>query len=65
MFQWDLFSTLKNNHKAQVQVDQSPSYNTRYTESNRGESGAKPQTQWHRGKCPEQNTNGLCSMIKN
>jgi hypothetical protein len=27
--------------------------------------GEEPQTQGHRGKIPEQNTNGLCSKIKN
>ena len=35
--------------KPHVQVDQGPPHKTRYTESNRRESGEEPQTQWHRG----------------
>ena len=35
----DLFLTL---YKAQVQVDQGPQHKTRYTESNRRESGKEP-----------------------
>jgi hypothetical protein len=31
----------------------------------KGESGEEPQTHGHRGTFPEQNTNGLCSKIKN
>jgi hypothetical protein len=58
-------SILISLYKAQVQVDQGPPQNTRYTESNRRESGAKLQTHGHRGNFPEQNTNGLCSKIKN
>jgi hypothetical protein len=51
---------------AQVQVDQGPPYKTRYTETNRRESGEEPRIFWHRGKkIPEQNTNGLCCKIKN
>jgi hypothetical protein len=38
---------------------------TRYTETYRGESGEEPRTHGHRVKIPEQNTNGLCCMIKN
>ena len=34
-----IFVTL---HKAQVQVDQGPQHKTRYTESNRRESGKEP-----------------------
>ena len=52
-------------YKAQVQVDQGPSHKTRYTETYRGESGEEPQTHGLRGRIPEQNTNGLCSKIKN
>ena len=52
-------------YKAQVQVDQGPPHETRYTESNRGESGEEPRTHGHRGKFLEKNTNGLCSEIKN
>ena len=40
--------------KAQVQVDQGPPHKTRYTETNRKESGEEPQTQWQRGKFPDQ-----------
>jgi hypothetical protein len=46
-------------------VDQEPSYKTRYTESNRRESREKSQTCGHRGKVPEENTNGLYSKINN
>ena len=35
-------------HKAQVQVDQGPQHITRYTDSNRGDSGKGPHTHWHR-----------------
>jgi hypothetical protein len=38
---------------------------TRDTETYRGESGGKPQRYGHRGKIPEQNTNGLCYKIEN
>jgi hypothetical protein len=41
------------------------SLKTRYTESNRRESGEEHQTHGHRGKFPEQNTNALCSKINN
>ena len=47
-------------YKAQFQVDQGPPHKTKYTETNRRESGEKPQTRGHRGKFPEQNTNCLC-----
>jgi hypothetical protein len=40
-------------HKAQVQVDQGPQHKTRYTESNRKESGKEPRTHWHRGTFPK------------
>jgi hypothetical protein len=36
---------------------------TKCTESNRTESGEKPQTHQHRWKFPEQNTNGSGSKI--
>ena len=39
-------------HKAQVQVDQVPQHKTRYTESNRRESGEEPGTHCHRDKFP-------------
>jgi hypothetical protein len=52
-------------NKAQVQVDQGPPHNTRYTETNRKESGEEPRTHKHRGTFPEQNTNGLCCKTKN
>jgi hypothetical protein len=35
-------------HKAQLQVDQGPQHKTRYTKSNKRESGKEPQTHWHR-----------------
>jgi hypothetical protein len=61
----DPFVTL---HKAQVQVDQGPQHKTRYTESNRRESGKEPRTHWHRGgECGEiskQNSNGSGHWIK-
>ena len=41
-------------YKAQVQMDQGPPHKTRYTETNRKESGEKPQAHGHRGKFPEQ-----------
>jgi hypothetical protein len=37
----------------------------RNTETKRKESGEKSRTHGHRGKVPEQNSNGLCSKIKN
>ena len=47
-------------------MDQGPPHKTRYTETCRGQNGEKPkQTYGHRGKIPEQNTNGLCVKIKN
>ena len=52
-------------YKAQVQMDQKPPPETRYTESNRKESGEKSGTHRHRREFSEQNTNGLCSKIKN
>ena len=50
-------------YKAQVQVDQGSPHKTRYTETNRRESGEKPQTHGHRGNVTEQNENGFCSKI--
>jgi hypothetical protein len=35
-------------HKTQVQVDQSPQCKTRFTKSNRTESGEYPWTHWYR-----------------
>jgi hypothetical protein len=57
-------------YKAQIQVDQGPPHKTRYTETNKKkkkeeESGKEPQAHGHRVKFPEQNTNSLCSKIKN
>ena len=49
----------------QVQVDQGPPHKARYTETNRRESGEEPQTHRNKGNFPDQNTNGLCSKIKN
>jgi hypothetical protein len=52
-------------YKAQVQVDQGPPHKARYTETYRKETGKMFGTHGHRGNFPEQNTNGLCSKIKN
>jgi hypothetical protein len=52
-------------YRAQVQSDQGPPHKTRYTETNRKLSGGILQTHGHRGKFPEQNTNGLCSEVNN
>jgi len=46
-------------------VDQGPPHQTRYTQTNRRKSGEESQTPEHWRKFPEQNTNGLCSKIKN
>jgi hypothetical protein len=43
-------------------MDQGPQHETRYTESNRRESGKDSETQRHRGKFPKQNSNG--SVLK-
>jgi hypothetical protein len=37
----------------------------RETKTYRGESGETSQRYGHRGKVPEENTNGLCCKIKN
>jgi hypothetical protein len=58
-------SILISLYKGQIQVDQGPPHKTRYTESNRRENREEPQTHGHWGNFPEQNTNGLCSKIKN
>jgi hypothetical protein len=46
-------------------VDQRPPHKTRDTETYRGESGGKPRRYGHRGKIPEQNSNGFCYKIEN
>jgi hypothetical protein len=46
-------------------VDQGTPHKTRHTETYRGESGEELQRYGHRGKIPEQNTNGFCCKIKN
>jgi hypothetical protein len=51
--------------KAIYEVDQGPPHKTRYTDSDRRESGEEPRTHEHRGKTPEQNSNGLCSKMNN
>jgi hypothetical protein len=50
--------------KAQIQVYQGPPHKVRYNEINRKESGEEPRTHGHGGNFPEQNTNSLCSKIK-
>ena len=52
-------------YKAQVQLDQGPPHKTRYTETNRKESGEEPGAHGYRGDFPEQDTNSLCPKIKN
>ena len=37
-------------------MDQEPTHKTRYTETNRKESGEEPQAHGHRANFPEQNT---------
>jgi hypothetical protein len=44
-------------------VDQRPPPKTRYTETNRRESGEEPLTHGNREKFTEQNTNGVYSDI--
>ena len=46
-------------------MDQGPPHETRYTETNRRESGEKPGARGDRASFPEQHTEGLCSTIKN
>jgi hypothetical protein len=46
-------------------MGQGTRHKTRYTESNRRESGEEPLAHRHRGKVPEQKSSGLCSKIKN
>jgi hypothetical protein len=45
-------------------VDQRTAHKTRDTETNRGEIVKEPQRHGHKGKIPEQNTNGVCCKIK-
>jgi hypothetical protein len=44
-------------------MNKDPPHKTRYTETNRKESGEELQAHGHRGKFPEQNTNSLCSQL--
>jgi hypothetical protein len=46
-------------------MDKRTPHKTRNTETYRGESGEKPRRYGHRGKIPEQNSNGLCCRIEN
>ena len=46
-------------------MDQGHKYKTRYTESNRRESGKEPQSHWYREKFLKQNTSGSGSKINN
>jgi hypothetical protein len=46
-------------------VDQGTPDKTRDTETYREESGENLRRYGHRGKIPEQNSNGLCCKIKN
>ena len=43
-------SIFVNFHKSQVQMVQGPQLKTRYTESNRRESGKETRTHWHEGR---------------
>ena len=64
-FHIPILELVKVQYKAQVQVDQGPPYNTIYTETNKKESKEEPRTHGHRGNFSEQNTNSICSKIKN
>jgi hypothetical protein len=44
----------------QILVDQGTPHKTRDSETDRGESVEKPRRNGHRGKIPEENSNGLC-----
>ena len=44
-------------------MDQETPHKTRDTETYREESGKKSRRYGHRGKIPEQNSNGLCCKI--
>jgi hypothetical protein len=46
-------------------MDQRTPHKIRDTENYRGESSEKPRRYGHKGKIPEQNSNGLFSKIKN
>jgi len=46
-------------------VDQGPSHQTRYIQTNRIISGEESRIHGHWGKIPEQNTNDSCCKIKN
>jgi len=46
-------------------VAKRPPHQTRYTQTNRRKSGEASRTHGYWRKFPEQNTNGLCSKIKN
>jgi hypothetical protein len=46
-------------------MDQGTPHKTRDSETYRGDSEGKLQRYGHRGKIPEQNSNGLCCKIKN
>ena len=46
-------------------MDQGTSHKTIHTETNRKETGEEHQAHGHRAKFPEQNTNSICSEIKN
>jgi hypothetical protein len=54
-----------NLHKAQVQVDQEPHHETRYTKSNRRESGKETQTYCHREMFPVLNANDSALRSRN
>jgi hypothetical protein len=61
------FELIHSHHLVQSSslMNQRPPYKTRDTEIYRGESGEKSQRFGHRGKIPEQTSNGLCCKIKN
>jgi hypothetical protein len=46
-------------------MDQGTPHKIRDTVTYRGESREEPRIYGHKGKIPEQNTNGLCCKIKN
>jgi hypothetical protein len=59
-FHKDIFMQLHSKGNNQQSEDRVNS-----TETYRGESGEKPRRYGHRGKIPEQKSNGLCCKIEN
>jgi hypothetical protein len=51
-------------HKVQFEIDQLPQHKTRYTDSNKRESGKESRTHLHGVKFPKQDSNDSGSKIK-